>query len=225
MTLPFWLALLFALLDWYAVARRLTRLERAAKPAALALLALWFWLAAPTLQQSFMVAFAAGLLFSLAGDIFLLFPGAHFLKGLIAFFLAHLAYLAAFNPGGPRLEARTYWLAAGIAILAYFLTRRIVAGLRTSGRDSLVVPVILYAVVLSLTLWSTLATLFRPEWPPQGAALAAAGGALFFLSDALLAWNRFVQPLRHGRLANMVSYHLAQGCMAFGLLAFAASLA
>ncbi len=225
MILLFWLALLFALLNWFAVARHLIRLERVVKPATLALLTLWFWLAAPTLQQPFIVAFIAGLLFSLAGDIFLLFPDAHFLKGLIAFFLAHLAYLAAFNPRGPWLEARTCWLAAGIAILAYFLTRRIVAGLQASGRDSLVAPVILYAVVLSLTLWSTLATLFRPEWPPRGATLAAAGGALFFLSDALLAWNRFVQPLRHGRLANMISYHLAQGCMAFGLLAFAASVA
>lgn len=225
MTLPLWLALLFALLNWLAVARQMPRLERVAKPATLALLTLWFWQAVLPVQSASTIAFLAGLIFSLAGDVFLLFPDAHFLKGLIAFFLAHLAYLVAFNPGGPWLEARTTLLALAIALLAFFLTRRIVAGLRGSGRSSLVVPVILYAIVLSLTLWSTVATLFRPTWPLRGALLAAIGGTLFFISDALLAWNRFVQPLRYGRLVNMVSYHLAQGCMAFGLLAFAAGMA
>ena len=42
-----------------------------------------------------------GLLFSLTGDIFLIFPRKHFLKGLIGFLIAHLFYIAAFSSGKP----------------------------------------------------------------------------------------------------------------------------
>ena len=41
-----------------------------------------------------------GLLCSLAGDIFLMLPKDRFLPGLISFFLAHLAYIAAFTING-----------------------------------------------------------------------------------------------------------------------------
>jgi hypothetical protein len=33
---------------------------------------------------------------------------------------------------------------------------------------------------------------------------------LFFVSDAILAWNRFVQPVPHAGLATIVPYHLGQ---------------
>jgi len=213
-------ALFFALLDWIAVARARRRLEYVAKPAALIFLILWFLLAAPTPKPFIVLAFSLGLIFSLAGDIFLMFSAAHFIKGLIAFFLAHLAYLAAFNAQGPLLEARSMLIALAIAALVYPIIRRVVQALRGSGRRSLVLPVQLYAVVLSLTFWSTAVTLLRPAWPRSAATLAALGGALFFLSDALLAWNRFVRPLRAGRLINMISYHLAQASMAFAVLWF-----
>ena len=43
------------------------------------------------------------------------------------------------------------------------------------------------------------------------AVLLAIGGAvLFYVSDATLAWNRFLEPRRFGPLAVMVTYHLAQ---------------
>ena len=45
-------------------------------------------------------------------------------------------------------------------------------------------------------------------------ALAIVGACLFYTSDALIAWTRFIQDFRHGRLAVMVTYHLAQ----FGLV-------
>ena len=41
---------------------------------------------------------------------------------------------------------------------------------------------------------------------------------VFYASDATLAWNRFVRPLRHGHLAVMVTYHLGQIGLVLGLL-------
>ena len=40
--------------------------------------------------------------------------------------------------------------------------------------------------------------------------MAVVGAGLFYVSDALIAWNRFVAETRHGRVAIMVTYHLAQ---------------
>ena len=39
---------------------------------------------------------------------------------------------------------------------------------------------------------------------------AIVGALLFYASDGILGWNRFVQPLPHGRLAVMTTYHLGQ---------------
>jgi hypothetical protein len=36
------------------------------------------------------------------------------------------------------------------------------------------------------------------------------GASLFYVSDALIAWNRFIGETRHGRLAIIVTYHLGQ---------------
>jgi uncharacterized membrane protein YhhN len=44
----------------------------------------------------------------------------------------------------------------------------------------------------------------------SGQPLALAGALSFYASDALIAWGRFIRELPHGRLAVMVTYHLAQ---------------
>jgi uncharacterized membrane protein YhhN len=36
------------------------------------------------------------------------------------------------------------------------------------------------------------------------------GASLFYASDALIAWNRFVRETPHARLTVMVTYHLGQ---------------
>ncbi len=42
------------------------------------------------------------------------------------------------------------------------------------------------------------------------AMMAAVGGVLFVISDAVLAWNRFVEPIHHSGLIIMVTYYAAQ---------------
>ena len=41
----------------------------------------------------------AGLVFSLAGDVFLMLPSDQFMAGLVSFLIAHLFYIAAFTAG------------------------------------------------------------------------------------------------------------------------------
>jgi uncharacterized membrane protein YhhN len=49
----------------------------------------------------------------------------------------------------------------------------------------------------------------------------AVGAVLFLVSDTVVAWERFVAPLRHGPLAVIVTYHLAQLLIVIGLVASA----
>jgi uncharacterized membrane protein YhhN len=211
-------ALVLAGVDWYAVARRHRALEMAAKPATLIAIILAAWLLRAGPHDAWQAGFfLAGLALSLAGDVALLLPGTRaFLAGLVAFLLAHLAYIAGLNPAPPPAAALV--LVPVVAVVWLMLFRAIAVGLRRSGETGLLAPVAVYSVVLALMLLSAWATLFRPEWSAARRALVIAGATLFFASDTLLAWNRFVGPAAGGRLAVMVSYHLGQ-------LALAASIA
>ena len=218
MTILLVICLGFALLNWIAVAIEHRRLEYLAKPATLFFLTLWFATQLPSSQPALGMWFLMGLMFSLAGDVFLMLPGNHFLKGLVAFLLAHIAYIVAFNLTGLAISMKSLLIALAILLVAGVITRRLVTSLRTSGRISMIVPVIAYAVVLSLTFWSAAATTLRPEWPPLAGFLAVLGGSLFFSSDAAIAWNRFVGPHPGGRLFEMIAYHLAQLSLSFAVL-------
>ena len=46
----------------------------------------------------------------------------------------------------------------------------------------------------------------------------AFGGVLFLVSDTLIARDRFVAPVRHGKLLVIVTYHLAQFLILIGLI-------
>ena len=149
----------------------------------------------------------AGLAWSLAGDIALLWPERGFLPGLVGFLVAHLCYLVAFTRG-IRLAARplpfvAYAALAG-AVLAW-LWPGIPAPLR--------LPVVAYVVALA-----AMAAQAAVRWR---AGLAgpwlAAGGALFLASDALLAANRFAEPLPMASLWVLASYWAAQWCIASSL--------
>jgi hypothetical protein len=44
-------------------------------------------------------------------------------------------------------------------------------------------------------------------------------GALFFyLSDIVLAWNKFVSPIRNGRIYNIAMYHIGQIAIIAGVI-------
>lgn len=208
------IALLLACADWLAVARGWTRLGYFTKPAVM--VALLAWLGQTGGLSGQLIWFAAGLLLSMLGDIFLMLPREQFIAGLIAFLLAHLAYLAGFNAGLPPMELTGLVLALLVGLTAAQIYRRILAGLKASGKLSYKYPILIYSTVISLMLLSALLTLVRPEWRATPALLASAGALLFFLSDTFLAWNKFVAPLPAGRLRVRVTYHLGQALILLG---------
>jgi uncharacterized membrane protein YhhN len=214
-------ATLVAIVDWVAVARDDRRTERIAKPGVIALLiaavlvsgaagstagSTIAWTAEP-IGWLLLAALAA----SLAGD-WLLLPPVRFVGGLVAFLVAHLAYLALFLLG--ELNAR-FALVGVVMALALLVTlgRSILAGARRTGMGG---PVIAYFGAIFLMAIAATAS---------GSPLATAGAWLFVASDAMLGCDRFAAPppvtqgaAAHRRIAVVVPYHVAQVLLTLAVL-------
>jgi uncharacterized membrane protein YhhN len=209
-----WLALIVAVIDWGAVQMRFKPLEFIAKPGVMLVLIIWLWQASSF--QGALIWFGLGLLFSMAGDIFLMLPREQFIPGLISFLLAHLAYLVGFNQSSPPIHPVSLLLVVLVGLTAVQLYRRLSGGLQASGHPELKIPVLAYSAVISLMLISALLTLVRSEWAEGPALIASSGAVLFFLSDSFLGWNKFVAPLPFGNLRVIVTYHLGQILIVLG---------
>jgi uncharacterized membrane protein YhhN len=60
----------------------------------------------------------------------------------------------------------------------------------------------------------------RPGWSVFAALSVSLGAVLFYSSDSILAWNRFVTPISHGRFKTMITYHLGQFGIILGAILF-----
>jgi len=113
-------------------------------------------------------AVAAGLMFSTAGDVFLMLPRDRFVAGLASFLVAHLCYVWAFSIGvsfaGKPLLWLPYFAAGGMVVVLIW------RGLKPALRA----PVTLYVVVIAV-----MAGQAAERWQVLGSpvALAAAIGA------------------------------------------------
>jgi uncharacterized membrane protein YhhN len=200
------ITLVSAAIDWVAVHHGHRPVEYVFKPLTLVVLtatALALDPADPTVRAWFVVA----LVLSLAGDVLLMLPGDRFVPGLGAFLLAHLAYVVGLVVDG--LEP--LGVLAGLLVVgaAFGLVgMRLVAGIRAS-EPAMAGPVMAYMGVISAMVVCAFGT---------GDGVAIAGAVLFYASDALIGWGRFVRPADWGRLAVMVTYHLGQVLLVLSLV-------
>lgn len=204
------------IIDWFAVGLKRRNLEYIVKPATMIFLILWF-AGKADLSDSSRIIFLVGLIFSLAGDVFLMLPGNLFLAGLASFFLAQVAYIVAFNPGGPIFSTFSLLAALVIGVIAAAFLWQVKRGLARSGSSIPFPAIVVYAAALSLTLWSTWTFPQRYSNLSLLGKLIPLGGSLFFVSDAVNAWNRFVGDFRAGRLVSMTTYHLSQWLLTMGI--------
>lgn len=142
--------------------------------------------------------------FGLAGDLFLLKEGG-FIAGLTSFLLGHIFYILLFTraAGGfyytPALVLGTGAVATGVFL---YLSRHLVQ----SRQKKYIVPVLLYTGVSAILIMNACA------YPVVSAAVA--GTVAFGLSDFLLAFNKFVRPIRYVEAGVSVSYYAAQWLLA-----------
>lgn len=161
-----------------------------------------FALTAPATGNRYKRAILAGLVFSMAGDVFLMLPSDLFLPGLVSFLIAHVCYLIAFTSDARFGDRASPFLVVGVvsvAILSY-LWPGVPVGMR--------IPVVVYVVLLaSMAAQSSVRALLHPG---SSTMCAAIGGALFVVSDAMLAVARFRSALAGAGALVLATYYAAQ---------------
>ena len=196
-----------------------TKLDELVKPALLPLLTATTLagLLGQDLQDFRQVALlVTGQLFGFAGDVLLLPSGGFplFAAGIGAFLVGHVFYICLF--GGQSWKGLTVrqWILALLVMAAVVVGA--VVGIGING--ALLVPMGVYAFVLTLLIFSALAGVLRM---PRGTRVTwwifLAGAILFAVSDACLAMGTFkvmTFALRH--LLVMGTYLAAQSLLAVG---------
>ncbi len=225
---PVIIILVLAILDWIAAEKKWKILEYVTKPATMLALLWWIWQSVGF--GGSMLWFTIGVIFCMAGDVFLMLPRDMFIFGLLAFLLGHISYILGLNNVPPFINMAGLFLLiilekvlaiVTIIILGIYLVwlfPLLARGLAEKGKKALRIPVLVYSLVISLMVYSALMTWNRAGWTTAAALCVSMGAVLFFASDSMLAWDRFLNPLPHARLRVMVTYHLGQIGIILGAL-------
>jgi uncharacterized membrane protein YhhN len=150
-------------------------------------------------------AIIAGLVFSLAGDIFLMLPSDRFIPGLVSFLCAHVFYVAAFarESGG----ALSFW-----TIIPFLLYGCLMLRVLWPHLGKLKLPVLIYVAAILAMGWTAAGRRLLTEQP--GSLLAFLGALLFIASDSVLALDKFRRPFRSAQLLILSTYFAAQWLIA-----------
>lgn len=197
------LAAVAAVVDWWGVGGGRTRVEYVAKPAVLVLLIAAAVAVEPG-SEWVRWWFVAGLVASLAGDVFLMLD--RFVPGAAAFLLGHLAYITGLAVVGHPLPA----VLLGVVIVGADLWGPGRCIVRGAGRRSRTMGVLVAVYMLAIGVMVVLAV---GSW----STLAGLGALLFLASDTLLGWGRFVGSAPGGRVLVHATYHVGQALLVLAL--------
>ena len=202
--------------NWLAAIYNWRKVFVITKPLVLILLLTIFLILSKGDLQFFWLYLA--LVFSLAGDILLLYPMRAFILGLVAFLFAQVAYILGFNailpPLVPALTAAfVVFLLVGMVYLVFQAEIRKKPDLKRMRP-----AILLYALMLSAMAASAVLNLFKPAWHSTAASLTALGGIFFLSSDMMLAYDRFMHQFKSSHIFVMMTYHLAQLLLVLGAL-------
>lgn len=148
----------------------------------------------------------AGLLFSLAGDIFLMLPrDRFFIHGLISFLVAHLFYIVAFMfESGRALSLR--------GVIPFLIYGGLMMRVLWPHVGKMRVPVVFYMTAILMMGWTAMSRWMLTEQP--GSLLAMLGALFFIASDSLLALDKFKGRFRSAQLLIFTTYVIAQWLIA-----------
>ena len=155
----------------------------------------------------------AAIVFSLLGDVFLMFEG-YFIQGLGAFLVAHVFYILAFRPEASRFFSKKALLLPALLVIIY---GAILLGIVLPNVGSaLKLPITVYSLTILTML---LMTLHRfGQVPSDSFWYVIIGATLFVLSDSMIAVSRFVTPFPLAGLLIMLTYGIGQYLIVVGYL-------
>lgn len=174
-----------------------------AKP--IPVLCLIVWLAASSRTPAGLPVML-GLGLSIVGDVVLETPGAPFVGGLLAFLVAHIAYIV-----GALIESRR---AALLWLLPTAAFGVIVYSVLFPAMEDLALPVAVYVSVIAAMGWRMGARVDGRLLPWLGLI----GAASFMLSDATIAVRKFSGDFAGARELIMLTYWGGQALIAASVL-------
>ncbi|KAL7321034.1 hypothetical protein PS15m_000855 [Mucor circinelloides] len=147
----------------------------------------------------------AGLVFSLLGDIFLMFTGEDmFILGLTSFLTAHIFYIYMFYGTKKRDQASVLF---GLFSIASVYFSFLYPSIFQEGGIVMTVAVAVYIIVITFMVYYAFM---------NDNTNLSIGVFLFFISDATLALDKFLYhaPDRRCEYIVMITYYAAQFCIA-----------
>lgn len=190
----------------------LSQLHYFTKPAIVISLIIFFWRESSSMSPYIRNLTLLALIFSLLGDILLMFVEKspnYFMFGLIAFLLAHVMYILVFlkhrNPSKKPTGFIVILLLYAVGLF-YFLMDRL---------GDMLIPVLVYMTVI-LTMSAT-AFLRKGQVSNISYKLVFLGAVLFMVSDSVLAMNKFYAPVPLSSIVIMLTYALAQYFIVLGI--------
>ena len=145
---------------------------------------------------SYTLAIILGLLFSFGGDVALMFKSKRaFMIGLILFLIAHVIYSIVFTVYSGFVEGDL------ISALILILLAIIIYFYLYPGLEEMKIPVLIYIFVISFMMNRAISTFSGEFFNNTQAVLISIGAGLFFISDLILAINKFKKPFKYHRIS------------------------
>ena len=197
-----------AVLHLWAEYRGPHRLVYLFKPLTTTLVFVIAWLMMPPVMGLYRWLLLAGLLCSLAGDVFLMLPNDRFVPGLVSFLVAHFFYIGGFvTRGGWGL---TPWV-----LLLFLLYGGVMLWQLRPHVGTLLGPVIVYMAAILVMGWQAAELWLALR--DVSALLALVGALLFVVSDSTLALDRFKAHFSRAALLVLSTYYTAQLLLALSI--------
>lgn len=162
-----------------------------------------------------------GLLFSLGGDILLLFQEnntLYFIFGLVSFLTAHVFYILTFRALYPQKTSISLFnsIGGGLTTLVFIGYSGMFYYILYDRLGELKIPVLIYVLVILRMLLGAAVILFSPL-KNNGKLYLFIGAMIFVVSDSILAVNKFHTPVIHSGVLIMLTYYVAQFCIVRGV--------
>jgi uncharacterized membrane protein YhhN len=195
-------------------------LQIASKPLVVLSLIGYFISATKGTESSLKKWVIIALIFSVIGDVFLLFQRTDplfFILGVAVFMIAHIFYIIFFHSIRVReaIESR-WWLLLIIVVyygsFIYFLSPYL---------HEMSLPVRVYGIVISFMLMLAMHMTYLRD--RQTGLFILLGAVLFIISDSILAINKFYSHFRFSGLVIMSTYGMAQLFLAEGAIRYITS--
>lgn len=205
----YWIALFLIVLagDIIGVQLENNLLQTIFKPMIIPTLIGYFDSQVKNLMAGFAKWIVLGLLFSLGGDVLLMFQSKNdifFLLGLSSFLIAHIFYIIFFHKVRVREQVNSNIVLLAIVVVYYV---GLIAFLSPHLGD-MKLPVRIYGIVISFMFMLAMHMLFIKN--KEAGKWMMLGALLFVISDSVLAINKFYQSFELAGVVIMITYGLAQ---------------